>query len=92
MISLSLLKEKIIHYPSLILSMTNNERLYIQNRCLTCGVQDKMFDCESCYCLTYCSEQHKEEDRERHSSSCRNLRISRVADTYEVRYLSGVLI
>jgi hypothetical protein len=47
-------------------------------------LQEEMFDCEACYCTTYCSEQHKEEDRDRHSKYCRSLLLDRISNTYEV--------
>ena len=43
-----------------------------------------MYDCCDCYCVSYCSEQHHEEDKERHTDSCRQLRIAMLADVYEV--------
>ena len=43
-----------------------------------------MYDCCECYCVTYCSQQHLEEDKERHEMDCRELRIAMLADTYEV--------
>ncbi len=47
-------------------------------------LQEEMFDCEACYCTTYCSERHKEEDRDRHTKYCRSLLLDRISNTYEV--------
>ena len=55
-------------------------------------IQDIMFDCVKCFCVSYCSEQHREEDQERHKTSCRQLRIAMLADVYEVSFYLFILL
>ena len=50
-----------------------------------------MYDCTECYCVSYCSQQHKQEDTDQHKSMCRNLRLALVADTYEVKLLTFLI-
>ena len=40
-------------------------------------------DCTTCYCVTWCSDMHREEMVEQHNSVCREFRLARVADSYE---------
>ena len=50
-----------------------------------------MIDCVKCYCVSYCSAQHKQEDKEDHKEMCRPLRLAMLADTYEVGAVSNLL-
>jgi len=66
------------------LELSEKEIFLFPRACRVChGVQDKMFDCLSCYCVSYCSEQHEQEDHLRHQYSCRLLKIAMLADVYE---------
>ena len=43
-----------------------------------------MRDCHDCMCVTYCSEQHYENDIEKHKENfCQELKYSMVCDNYE---------
>ena len=43
-----------------------------------------MYDCVECYCVSYCSIQHKDQNKLHHQTMCRPLRLAMLADTYEV--------
>jgi len=66
------------------LDPSEREIFLFPRACRRCNsAQDIMFDCVKCFCVSYCSEQHREEDQERHRTSCRQLRIAMLADVYE---------
>jgi len=66
------------------LSLAEKEIFLFPRACRVCRrTEDKMYDCKNCYCLSYCSEQHKSEDSERHIGTCRALKICMLADVYE---------
>jgi len=66
------------------LSLAEKEIFLFPRACRVCRqAEDVMFDCVDCYCLSYCSEQHRDEDAERHARTCRALRICMLADVYE---------
>jgi len=51
---------------------------------------DQLQDCTTCYCVTWCSDMHREEMVEEHKSVCRELRLARVADRYESQVSVGL--
>lgn len=42
-----------------------------------------MLDCPECMGVTYCSEQHRDEDRETHEAICHELKFAMVCDNFE---------
>ena len=59
------------------LSRIETEIFFFPRACRTCNCsKNTMYDCEECYCVSYCSLQHKEEHQEYHKTMCRSLRIA----------------
>jgi len=51
---------------------------------------DQLQDCTSCFCVTWCSDMHREEMADQHKLVCRDLRLARVADRYESQVSVGL--
>ena len=41
-----------------------------------CQIQAALKNCKKCHCVTYCSTEHEEDDRQEHSKSCQLLRTA----------------
>jgi len=69
---------------STTLTLAEKEIFLFPRACRVCNcTKETMYDCIFCYCVTYCSLQHKQEDQEHHQTMCRSLRLAMVADAYE---------
>jgi len=59
--------------------------------CYSSGTSsNQLQDCSTCFCVTWCSDMHREEMAEQHKSVCRELRLARVADRYECQVTVGL--
>ena len=78
------------------LSLVEQEMFLFPRVCRTTGCHStgssssQLQDCSSCYCVTWCSDQHREEMEEQHKTVCRELRLARVADRYECQISVGL--
>ena len=46
--------------------------------------QPSMVDCLDCLCVSYCSQEHKDLDKEHHAVGCRQLKLARLLDSQEM--------
>jgi len=49
-----------------------------------------MVDCLDCLCVSYCSQEHKKQDKESHALGCKQLKLARVLDRQEM--MTGVRV
>jgi len=73
------------------LSMSEREIFLFPRACRTCfTTKEEMYDCVECYCVSYCSIQHKDQNKLHHQTMCRPLRLAMLADTYESKVGLGM--
>jgi len=65
-------------------------RVCREPNCHSTGNLAQLQDCQSCFCVSWCSDAHKEEMLEEHEKVCRELRLARVADRYESQVRVGL--
>ena len=54
-------------------------------KCYSSGSTEiQLQDCPSCYCVSWCSDIHKDEMSKQHLEVCRELRLARVADRWDI--------
>lgn len=61
------------------------EMFLFPRACRVChqSKRDGMFDCRSCRCVTYCSEQHRDEHKGHHEAMCGELMFAMACDNWE---------
>merc|ERR1719369_998995 len=73
------------------LAMDEKELFLFPRSCRLCHcVQDEMYDCVLCFCVSYCSQQHRDEHSEQHQQVCQQLQLCLAADNYESEHSVGL--